>query len=333
MSVIIPVFNASAFLAQGLPALVSECREGFEFEVIVVDDGSSDDSASVSESFGARVHQMAQNGGPARARNAGAAQARGEYLLFVDADVRIHPGALSRVIEFLDEHPSVAAVFGSYDSRPRVRGLLTEYKNLLHHFVHQTGQQQASTFWTGCGAIRREVFRQMGGFDESGYPRCIEDIELGYRLRAAGYEIVLDPGLQCTHLKRWTICEWIRTDVFCRAIPWADLNFKRGVDPDDLNISKSQKLSVLLTAVGVMLAATVPVSSWAVAGAVLALLVVVALNHRLFRFFWRARGSWFALGCIPLHMLYFLYSGISYAYVWIAFKLGVRVVDGNTRGY
>ena len=96
---------------------------------------------------------------------------------------------------------------------------MSQYRNLLHHYVHQRGQIEASTFWGACGAIRRSVFEEVGGFDEERYPRCIEDIELGYRLRRAGHRIVLDKNLQGTHLKKWTLWSVIRTDVCCRAMP------------------------------------------------------------------------------------------------------------------
>jgi GT2 family glycosyltransferase len=272
---------------------------------------------------------MHENGGPSRARNAGALEARGEILFFVDADVVVHRGAVARVASFLETNGPVAAVFGSYDDDPSERGVLTEYRNLLHHFVHQTGNRRASTFWSGCGAIRRDVFRRIGGFDEAGHPRCIEDIELGYRLRAAGHEIALDPGLQCTHLKRWTLTSWIGTDVFCRAIPWATLNLRRGSSPDDLNIARRQKLSVLLTLLGVGLLPLATVRPIAAPASALAVAAVIGLNHRLFRFLCRSRGPTFALRCVPLHLTYFLYSGLGFAYAWLMHRIGLRPHDWN----
>jgi len=328
-SVIVPAHNACGFLPECLAALSGEASSGTALEIIVVDDRSTDRTAEVARSFGAKVLQTARNGGPAGARNLGAREARGRYLFFVDADVRLHPGGVARAANFLDEDSSVDAVFGSYDAQPRVKGTLTEYKNLLHHFVHQHGNREASTFWSGCGAIRRSVFLGVGGFDEAGYPRCIEDIELGYRLRAAGHRIVLDRNLLCMHLKRWTLRSWIHADVFCRAIPWVRLNLARGVTPDDLNIRFSQRLSVLL--VGVALAALVSslFEPWSLAVTLLASLTAIGINWRLFRFFSRTGGPIFALRCMPLHLLYFLYSGLSFVYVSAAHSLGLRIRDGN----
>ena len=84
--------------------------------------------------------------------------------------------------------------------------MVSQYRNLLHHFVHQEGNPEASTFWAGCGAVRRAAFDAVAGYDEARFRRpSIEDIELGYRLRRAGYRIRLDRDLQCTHLKRWRL--------------------------------------------------------------------------------------------------------------------------------
>ena len=121
---------------------------------------------------------------------------------------------------------------------------MSQYRNLLHHYVHQRGQIEASTFWGACGAIRRSVFEEVGGFDEERYPRCIEDIELGYRLRRAGHRIVLDKNLQGTHLKKWTLWSVIRTDVCCRAMPWTRLILETRSAPDDLNLRDGQRVSV-----------------------------------------------------------------------------------------
>jgi glycosyltransferase involved in cell wall biosynthesis len=315
VSVIVPARNAASFLRRCLTALRAEPSD--DFEILVVDDASTDETPAIAESMGARVIRLESVRGPSGARNVAAREARGKYLFFVDSDVVVRPGAVKRVGDLLDRDPRTTAVFGSYDAEPEARTTLSQYRNLLHHWVHQNGRPAASTFWAGCGAVRRQVFLHLGGFDETAYPRpCIEDIELGYRLRESDHRILLDRDLLCTHLKRWTLGSWIKTDVFCRAIPWARLNFERKVSPDDLNIKKSQKLSVALTALGMLLLplALLDVAWLAVAGLVFA--ATVAINARLFRFFHERRGTRFALACVLFHHVYFLYSGLSYLYVW-----------------
>jgi glycosyltransferase involved in cell wall biosynthesis len=274
---------------------------------------------------GTRMHasvlRLTRNSGPSSARNLGARDATGEILFFVDADVIIGPDAVSRVVRTFAQHPDVDAIFGSYDDEPRAPGLVSQYRNLLHHYVHQHGAVDASTFWSACGAIRRSVFEAVGGFDEKRYPRCIEDIELGYRLRRMGHRILLDKGLQGTHLKRWTLRSMVRTDICCRAIPWTRLILETKSAPDDLNLRGGQRASV--AAVGVALL-SLPLTAWRPEAAILgaaALLTVLILNRPLYRFYLRRRGLPFSVVAFFLHVLYYLYGGLTYIYVWCDCRL------------
>jgi glycosyltransferase involved in cell wall biosynthesis len=313
ISVIVPVHNNSRDLRLCLAALRDAATP--DSEMIVVDDGSSDDTASVAAGMGVAVVALAENSGPAAARNAGARRARGAILFFVDADVVIAPGAIERVQQFFADHPEHAAVFGSYDAQPACGSMVSQYRNLLHHFVHQRGNLDGSTFWAGCGAIRRAVFHEVGGFDARRFPRAsIEDIELGYRLRAAGHRIRLDAGLQGTHLKRWTLGSMIRTDIARRALPWSRLILESGHAPNDLNITRRQRMSTALMGLA---AASAPLGVLRLELLVLAaaaLLAVTVLNRSLYAFFWRHGGNRFAVLSIALHFLYYLYSGLTYLY-------------------
>jgi glycosyltransferase involved in cell wall biosynthesis len=327
VSVIIPAHNAAPYLEASLAAVKADLPQNGE--IILVDDCSTDDTAERAEMLGARVLRLRTNSGPSAARNLGAETAGGRVLFFVDSDVVIRPGAVSRVLSFFSDHPEYDALFGSYDDQPLAKGTVAQYRNLLHHFVHQNGNSEAATFWGACGAIRREAFLALGGFDSRSFPRCIEDIELGYRLRRSGRRIYLDKGLQCTHLKRWTLISVIRTDIFCRAVPWARLNRDRGGAPDDLNIKSSQKISVALTGLGLACLVLAWFYPLLLVPAGLALLAILGLNRDLLLFLVRKRGVWFALSCLPLHLLYFLYSGLSYAYTLLFLRLGLPVRDGN----
>ncbi len=317
VSVVVPVFNDVANLADCLTALRAAATA--DTEIIVVDDASTDDSASLAERAGVTVIRLPHNCGPGAARNYGAASARGEILFFVDSDVAVAPDSVRRVLALLDQRPEVAGVFGSYDTTPRASGVVSQYRNLLHHFVHQQGNPEAETFWAGCGAMRRSTFAQLDGFDEGAFGRAIEDIELGYRVRRAGHRIFLDKGLFAKHLKAWTLRSLIRTDVMVRAIPWSRLIMAHG-SPNDLNLKTDQRLSaglVLLLLAALLLAPFRPMLLLPAAGALAAILI---LNRSLYGFFLRVRGVRFTAAAIPLHLLYYLYSTASFAWVW----LGVR---------
>jgi len=316
ISVVVPAYNNTGELSQCLSALRTAASA--DTEVIVVDDASSEDVSSTAAHLGARVLRLAQNGGPAAARNHGARHARGQILFFVDSDVVVPNDAIERIRTILDCHPEIAAVFGSYDSRPAAPGLVSQYRNLLHHFVHQRGKTEAATFWAGCGAIRRSSFERVGGFDAQRFPRpSIEDIELGYRLRRAGYRIFLDKSLQSTHLKRWTLCSVIRTDVIDRAIPWSRLIIETGEAPDDLNLQGSEKASVALTGLSGLFLLASPLRLELLMLALGCVAAIVILNRDLYALFRRARGTFFAAACVPLHLVYFACCGLSYQYVWV----------------
>jgi glycosyltransferase involved in cell wall biosynthesis len=321
ISVIIPVYNAAAFLRSCLEAVFASNYSSYE--CIVVNDGSTDGSETIAGQFAARVLNLSGGPfGPAYARNRGAEVARGALLFFLDADIVLSPRALRRVQNLFQERTDVAAVFGSYDARPAARGVISQYRNLLHHFVHQNGNREASTFWAGCGAIRRSVFEEVGGFDDKRFSRpSIEDIELGYRLRRSGYRILLDTGLQGTHLKSWNLYSLIGTDISCRAIPWSRLILETNNIPDDLNLKVGQRVSFILAALAcAFLALAIMRPEWLGASAA-AFLGVIALNRKLYAFFLRQQGICFVAACVPLHFLYYLYSGISYLYVWAEFQL------------
>jgi cellulose synthase/poly-beta-1,6-N-acetylglucosamine synthase-like glycosyltransferase len=321
VSVIVPAYNSSRELRESLPALSRSVPP--PLEIIVVDDASTDDTSTVAAKHGAIVLRLGPNGGPGAARNAGSRVALGDIVLFVDADVVVAPDAIRRVGQAFEGDPGLAAVFGSYDRRPRAPGLVSQYRNLLHHYTHQIANPNASTFWSGCGAIRRCVFIGIGGFDAARFPRpSIEDIELGYRLRAAGYRIRLDREIQGTHLKRWGLLSVIRTDVARRAVPWARLILTEGGAPDDLNVRWDQRVSVSLVGLAALLGLMSPLRTellWIAVGALAAALVI---NRRWFGFLRRERGLAFAVTCVPLHLLYLLYSGLSFVYVWLALRAG-----------
>jgi glycosyltransferase involved in cell wall biosynthesis len=321
ITVILPVYNGSAFLGRCLTALTASDYPSFD--CIVVNDGSTDGSVGIARKFPVRVLDLAGGPfGPAYARNRGAEAARGKILFFVDADVMLVPDALHRIAMLFHGQPLLAAAFGSYDALPEAQGVVSQYRNLLHHFVHQNGDSEASTFWAGCGAIRRSVFETIGGFDEKRYTTAsIEDIELGYRLRNAGFTILLDKSLQGKHLKHWNLFSLLRTDILRRAIPWTRLILETGKIPSDLNLKWGQRVSLGLTTLALGLAVLSPIVPRLLVACGVALLTVLFLNRKLYGFFWRQKGLLFTAACIPLHLLYFVYSGLSYLYVWCEFQL------------
>jgi cellulose synthase/poly-beta-1,6-N-acetylglucosamine synthase-like glycosyltransferase len=310
LSVIVPVYNSPEELGRCLAGLHKSYFK--DFEVIVVDDGSSEPVEPLVTPYEFRYLKLNGPLGPARARNRGVEIATHPIVVFVDADVCVHQETLGRFAEAFAACPDTAAILGSYDESPWHTNFFSQYKNLFHHYVHQGSDGEVGTFWSGCGAIRRDIFMAFGGFDEKRYRRpAIEDIELGTWIKAAGYKVILDRRIQAKHLKRWTFWSLIKSDLFDRGIPWIRLMWRAGASANTLNAVPSQRLSVALAYLTALLLPVITV--WPFAGAIAALsaLSVTLLNLDFYRYFLIRRGLWFTLRVLPLHWLYFWYCGVS----------------------
>ncbi len=329
LSVVVPVHNGGKYLDRCLSALRgSEFRD---FELLVVNDSSSDNTEQIIAAWhDAQGLRTPRRLGPAGARNFGARAARGSIVVFVDADVQICPTTLGLIADDFMKNPDLAAVFGSYDQAPVEPGFFSQYKNLMHHYVHQDAEEQSGSFWAGCGAIRKQVLWDFGGFDERRYPRpAIEDIELGGRLRHAGMRVLLDKRIQVKHLKAWTLGGMVKSDIRDRAIPWCQLILQNGQMPCDLNLTYRSRFSAAATVLLVALALSCLQGSHMRGGLVFAItcglaglsLALVALNWDVYRFFRRQRGVVFMVKAVLIHWFYYFYSGITWTCCYTTYHL------------
>ncbi len=317
-SVIVPAHQAAALLPDTLAALARSTLPRDRWELLVADDASRDETSTVAARWADTVITLPGKPlGPGGARNAAAARAVGRWLVFVDADVRVHPDTLELIATVVTDDPELVALFGSYDTNPEARGLLSEYRNLLHRYVHLRGAGVAETFWAGCGAVRRDAFEAVGGFDTARFPRPqIEDIELGYRLRDRGGRIRLDPAIQGTHLKRWRLWPMLRTDFRDRGIPWMRLLLeRRGRTAPSLNTGHAEQLRVALAGLG-LAGVVIGLVLWRpaiIGGGVTLWLVLAATNLATYRWFARERGVFFALRVMPFHLAYYVSNALAAA--------------------
>lgn len=312
LSIIVPVYNGGYAFIYCLSAI--EQSKFKNWELIVVNDGSSDQSANVAERFGATVLKTKGRLGPGAARNLGAQAASGEYLCFIDADCEVKSDTFATLVQTLKQHPEIDAVFGSYDDAPKATNFIAQYRNLFHHYVHQDSNEEASTFWAGCGAVKRSTFLTLGGFDVQRYPRpSIEDIDLGYRIRQAGGKITLAKQVQVKHHKAWYLISMIKTDVLDRGIPWTRLLLSNKSNfVNDLNLQISSRISVAASYVlGILLLASFYKPEISFLALFTATLLLV-LNMKIYRFFYRKRGLVFSIRAIFMHWLYYLYSGVAF---------------------
>jgi cellulose synthase/poly-beta-1,6-N-acetylglucosamine synthase-like glycosyltransferase len=318
VSVVVPVFDASETLSRCLEALVASIGQGDE--IIVADDGSRDGSvAELEVSLSSRIRSVRseENIGRGPIRNLAASLASGDILLFVDSDVVVHSRTIEQVREAFTAVPERVAVIGSYDDRPASPTLVSQYRNLLHHHTHHSHGPQASHFWTGLGAVRAEVYRALGGFDEGRWARNMEDVEFGHRLVDAGHHIDVLPEIQATHLKPFTLRSMVETDLLQRAVPWSRLMLASQFRSDRFVASWPQRISAASAVATVASAACLAPCRRASIALLVASGTFALANLPLWRFLARTRSVPFALACVPLHLVYAITTAVGFGYALI----------------
>ncbi len=245
--------------------------------------------------------------GPSAARNAGVAATESELIAFVDADVAVDAEALGRLRGAFASDSRLAAAFGSYDDHPGDTGVVSRFRNLLHHHVHSGSPGPADTFWAGLGAVRRDAFLAAGGFDSERFDApAVEDIDLGMRMHRAGAPIVLDPEVRGTHLKRWSLASMVDTDLRRRGVPWVRLQLEAGRISGSLNLAWRHRLSAAAALTAALAAcARRPLAAAAALGG------LVALNARFYGLLMRRGGVALVAAGVPLHLLHHLVSVLS----------------------
>ncbi|HVF39700.1 MAG TPA: glycosyltransferase [Gemmatimonadaceae bacterium] len=310
ISVIVPAHNSEGVLELCLSALLASDLPHSAWELIIVDDASTDRTVEIAKRYTVRIIELEGPAhGPAFARNRGSEIARAPVLAFVDSDVSVAPDALRRMLDHLDRDETLTGVFGSYDDRPTAPGFVSQYRNLLHHYVHNRNAGESQSFWAGCGALRATGFRDAGCFDEIRYSKAeIEDVELGYRLRDRGYRLLLDPEIECTHHKRWTLEGMLRADFRHRGIPWMRLLLERRslIGGGGPSLGVGEKASVALVGLSLLLlvASALLRQKEVVFGVVLCLILIALLNKTLLAWYASKRGVAFAGRTFFMVLLY-----------------------------
>ena len=289
LSVVVPAHNSGLDLPHCIAALEASDLPREKWELIVIDDSDAN--------------------GPAFSRNRGIEQARAPIVAFVDADVMVHSDALRLILAHFQSDDDVQAVFGSYDDSPSASGAVSSYRNLLHAFVHQHAGGDVDSFWAGCGGVRKNALIEAGMFDEKRFTRPeMEDVELGYRLRDLGFRIVLDPSIQCTHRKRWSLSQMIRSDFARRGVPWTRLLLRRGelFHPRGLSVGKLERVGVIAAPICLISLIVALFSRDLIPFAIAATSLIAFLisGSRFFRWIAHVKGIAFLAVAIPLHFLY-----------------------------
>jgi glycosyltransferase involved in cell wall biosynthesis len=211
ISVVVPVHNGAKTLDECLRAILASDYE--DYEVVVVDDASTDGSREVAAGHPCRLVRLEVNEGAARAKNRGAREAQGEILFFTDADVMIRPDTLSTVAQDFEDQ-DLTGVVGLLDHRLRYEDFCSQFKNLWMHYTYRRQPRYVGLFFTSAAAIRRDRFLDAGGFDENYEGASVtEDIEFGQRLLTTGCRVLLDQRLTVQHAKHYDFWDLLRCDL------------------------------------------------------------------------------------------------------------------------
>jgi len=323
VSILIPAYNAEATLPACLEGIARSTWQ--PLEVILFSDGSTDSTEAIATAAGCRiVRNDGRPRGPAHGRNEAAKAAVGDWLLLVDADVVIAPDALELLGEEMLAKGAIGA-FGSYDDTPRSQRGTSLYANLRHHFVHQHGPADASTFWSGLGLIDRETFLRFGGFDEALFPYpSIEDVELGARLVAAGHRIRLVHAAHGKHCKDWPLLRVWHTDIFRRAVPWAEMIIDGKTAGADLNVSQIERIKALVALLGLALLLGSVIVPQFLIGVVATWLAYIWFNRDFFGFLAKRLPLHRLALAVTMHWCYHIYSTFTFVIIAVTRRLGWR---------
>ena len=195
VSVVIPNRNGSGTLAACLKAATEQDYPAFE--IIVVDDASTDGSVEVIEGFPVRLIKFESQRGAAAARNSGAEAAMGDIIFFTDADCVMPPGTIQRVVEAYQNHPD-KVTGGTYCTEPYDPGFFNRFQAVFVNFS-ETKRPRPDYIATHAMVIGKKVFEGSGGFNEDFMP-ILEDVEFSHRLRARGVRLVMQHGLEVRHI-------------------------------------------------------------------------------------------------------------------------------------
>jgi glycosyltransferase involved in cell wall biosynthesis len=223
ISIVIPTYNSSRFMPNLLESIFKQAVE--DMEVIIVDDCSKDDTVNIAKKYPVSVIQMEKNGGPARARNRGVNEAKGDIIFFLDSDVLVLDGTVREVKKYFENNPSANCVIGVCATEPLNKGFVPTYMAMFE-YIHLVSARdgRVSVFAPRCGAIKKELFQRVGGYKESYKGADVEDFELARRINRVD-SIHLNPKILVRHQFVNNFNEAVR-NYFKRAVMWIHLFLK-----------------------------------------------------------------------------------------------------------
>ncbi len=303
LSVIIPNRNGEETIGLCLAALFRSNHDSFE--VIVVDDASTDTSAAIIEQFPCVLVRFERQRGAGAARNHGARRAGAGRLFFIDADCLVELDTLVRVENALTRHGPDAVVGGTYTRLPHDRNFFSIFQSVFIHYAELKNSASPDYVAAHAMAMTREVFDDSAGFPEEFLP-IIEDVEYSHRLRRRGYRLVMDPAIQVRHIFSFDSMADSLRNAFRKSRYWTLYSLgNRDLATDSGTASLGLKVNVLLFGLLCLLLIAVTVQpSPTVRFAIMVLLLLnITVNLGLLRLLYETGGACFVLGAALYYML------------------------------
>jgi glycosyltransferase involved in cell wall biosynthesis len=339
LSVVVPVRNGAATLARALRAILASDLPRNQFELIVVDDGSVDGSATIAGRHADTVVRLSgQRSGLAYARNRGAELAVGDAVAFVDADVMVRADTLSRMLQTMETHPTLGAISARLDAQPAARNFFSQYWNLLVHFGEKWYSGIGGNFASRCGMIRRSVLTSAGMYDEWRFGAgTLEGVDFGQRLERAGHDVLLSPDFQVTHLKRWTARGvlrevWTRSALLSRSLGYQRTRVSA---PSEVvfTLSRAAIPAFVILSTFALSAAFLPNPDWPVKVVSLGAITIL-VNLQVLRSYARRRGILFTLAAAPVHLFFQAVSTLGLCAGWfMRDAVGDRLPNAAIQAY
>lgn len=248
VSIVIPVFNRSDVLSFCLESIFNSSFK--DFEVVVVDDNSSENIKKICNNFKCRYFRFDIKKGASSARNFGVSKSKGKYILFTNADCFFYKDTIKRLIYSI-EHNKCDAVVGYYSVHPLYKNFYSKYKN---YFILNSHNQKVNInwFWTACGLIKRDAFLKVRGFSLEYKGATVEDIDLGYRLTEKHNRIILEKKAKVQHMHKYTLISVLGNDLR-KSKDWAYLLLKSKIKSKHKNTSITNYMNVIIPLLGAVI--------------------------------------------------------------------------------
>ena len=302
ISVIIPNYNGSATIGNCLKAVFASAY--VNFEVVVVDDGSHDNSAALIKQFPCRLIELKTHGGAAKARNAGVLHSSGEVFFFIDADCLLSLDTLLLVNRAITEAGPDTVIGGTYTPIPYDKDFFSIFQSIFIHYSEMKNNLRPDYIATHAMVISAETFRKSGGFNEDFLP-ILEDVEFSHRLDRGGCRLVMDPGITVCHIFNFTLKRSVQ-NAYRKARYWTIYSITNGdILKDSGTASRELKINGITYCVCLLCSlffALTGVAAWLFLLAAFAGLNIF-VSRRLLAEFYKTRGFQFALPAALYYLL------------------------------